>query len=756
MSKTESKKRIFYMLISIILVMVILCGRVAWLQFVDGSSLQKQATKQQTRDRLITSKRGSIMDRNGKLLAVSASAESISVSPEELRTCIDDSEKLSHEVVAEGLSKCLNLEYDDVYKKITKDTAYEILKRKVEKDEADKVRKFLSDNGITGINMDEDSKRYYPYGDFASQVIGFTGTDNQGLSGVEATCDNVLKGVSGRVISAKSASGNDMPFDYERYIDPENGVNVMLTIDESMQHFVEKNLDAAVEDNNLDNGAMAIVMDVKTGEILAMATKPSYNLNTPFEVTDEEFLDELDEMEEAIEKAKKSDDEVERQAAEEFDRQTEINKYLQNLWRNRTISDTYEPGSTFKIMVAAMAMEENLANDDDQFFCQGALQVADRTIKCHNTAGHGMETFVQAVQNSCNPAFMEIGAKIGATKFKEYYQGFGFMDKTGIELSGEGNGVFYEDDSFNEVELATSSFGQGFQITPIQMLTAVCAVANNGNLLQPHIIKAYVDDDGNVLQSFEPKTIRQIISKQTSSRMRTLLESVVTDGGASNAYVSGYRIAGKTGTSEKLPRNQGNYIASFTGFAPADDPQIACLVLLDEPRGGQYYGGVIAAPVCGRILEEILAYKNLEPQYTTAELDKIETPVPNLKKMDVESAKKVLGQSNLKYIIEGSGTKVVNQMPKTGTKVSMNSTITIYTEENQQPNQVFVPDVSGCTVTLASQFISDSQLNIRIIGAAAAGNGSSSTAYKQSPAPGTQVEQGTVVTVDFRTLEVRE
>jgi len=737
MSKSQSQKRIFFMLLGTLTILIILCVRIAWIQFVDGADLQKKAAEQQTRDRLITSKRGSIMDRNGKMLAVSASAESVSVSPATLRSHMEDSEDLDYDDVAEGLAECLDLEEEAVYKKLTANTSYEILKRKVEKDEADKVREFLSDNDIIGINLDEDSKRYYPYGDFASQVIGFTGTDNQGLSGIEATCDDVLKGVSGRVISATSASGTDMPFEYERYVDPEDGVNVMLTLDESIQHFTEKYLEIAVEDNKLNNGAMAIVMDVKTAEILAMATKPSYDLNTPFEIIDEDVKKEVE-------------------ALDGDEKTARVNEYLQGLWRNRTISDTYEPGSTFKIMVSAMALEENLVSDSDTFVCNGSKKVADRTIKCWNTNGHGTETFIEAVQNSCNPALIEIGARVGATKFKEYFQGFGFLDKTGVELSGEGTGVFYSNDNFNEVELATSSFGQGFQITPLQMLSAVCAIANDGMLLQPHIIKAYVDDEGNVLQSFQPKTIRQIVSKQTSAKMRAILESVVREGGASNAYVSGYRIAGKTGTSEKFPRNQGNYISSFVGFAPADDPQIACLMLLDEPRGGQYYGGVIAAPVCGKLLEEILEYKNIEPQYTTEEMEKIETPVPNLKKMNVEMAKGLLGQSNLKYLIEGSGDKVVNQMPKTGTKVSMNSTITIYTEEDQEPNQVVVPDLTGSNVNQATQALSSGLLNIRVVGAAASGSGASCYAYKQSPEAGATVEQGTVVTVDFRTLEVGE
>ncbi|MDD4688263.1 MAG: stage V sporulation protein D [Eubacteriales bacterium] len=737
MSKSRLQKRIFFMLICVMAVFVFMCGRIAYVQFVDGPDLQKKAAEQQTRDRLITSKRGSIMDRNGKMLAVSASAESVSVSPAELRGSLEKKEKVDFDDVAEGLSKCLSMEYDDVYKKITANTSYEILKRKVEKDEADKVREFISEIKVSGINIDEDSKRYYPYGEFAAQVIGFTGVDNQGLSGVEATCDSVLKGVAGRVTSAKSAKGSDMPFDYERYVDPEDGVNVMLTLDESIQHFVEKNLEIAVADNKLSNGALGIVMDVKTGEILAMANKPSYDLNMPFEIADENVNKEV-------------------QGLSGEEKTAKANEYLQKLWRNRAISDTYEPGSTFKILVSSMAIEENLIGDNDTFYCGGSKKVADRVIKCWKTGGHGTQNFTKAIQNSCNPAFIEIGARVGTSSFREYFKGFGFLDKTGIELSGEATGVFYADDNFNEVELATSSFGQGFQITPMQMLTAVCAVANDGVLVQPHIIKAYVDDEGNVLQSFQPNVTRQIVSKKTSAQMRSYLESVVTDGGASNAYISGYRVAGKTGTSEKFPRNMGKYIASFVGFAPADDPQVACLILLDEPRGGQYYGGVIAAPVAGKILEEILEYMNIETQYTTEELDKLEAPVPNLKKMSLDMAKGLLGQHNLKFIVEGSGDKVVNQMPKSGTKVSMNSTITIYTDENKEPNKITVPDLAGCTVSQATQAISNSMLNIRVVGAAAAGNGSTCSAYKQSPAAGTVVEQGTVVTVDFRTLEVGE
>ena len=737
MPKIKIKKRVFGIFTLFAILLCCLSLRTAFLQLVQGEQLQRDAIEQQTRDRIITSKRGSILDRNGKALAVSASVESVSATPSEIQDIVKKSkdQSLTVESIAQGLSDILQIKYEDVLKKLTNKSSYEIIKRKIEKEEADKVRAFIEEKKISGINLDEDSKRYYPFANFASQLIGATGVDNQGLDGVEAICDSVLKGVPGRVIAAKSAQGIEMPFKYEKYIDPQDGVNVMLTIDESIQHFAEKHLETAVIENKVAKGGVAMVMDVKTGELLAMATNPDYDLNQPFTINNQQLTDEIAKLS-GDEKTKKYNDE------------------LLKMWRNKAVSDTYEPGSTFKIFTTSMALETNVIGPNDTFTCTGSRTVANRVIHCWKAGGHGTQTFEQALQNSCNPAFMEIGARIGNQNFMDFFNGFGFMDKTGIELNGEATGIFHIAKNFNEVELATSSFGQSFQVTPLQMITAASAVANNGMLMWPHVIKAYTDKDGNVVQTFSPKMIRQVVSKETSAEVRMLLEKVVSVGSAKNAYVAGYRIAGKTGTSEKLPRNNGKYVSSFIGFAPADNPQIACIVLLDEPMGDQYYGGIIAAPVVGKIMEDVLRYLNIEPQYTQAELDTLETPVPDVKDIGVGEAQKVITSKKLKYRVEGGGKTVISQMPKAGARVNANSTITLYTSQGQGTNMVKVPDVLKCTVAEAVQRLTNANLNIKIVGAAASGSSGVYSAFNQDPPAQSDVEQGAVVKVEFRTLEV--
>lgn len=739
MPKIKVKKRVFGIFIVFAFLLTCLCFRTAFLQLVQGQQLQRDAIEQQTRDRMITSKRGSILDRNGKALAVSASVESVSVSPSEIRESIENAKdkSLSVESVAKGLSEILKMDSQEVLKKLNNNTSYEIIKRKIEKEEADKVRAFITEKKITGVNLDEDSKRYYPFGNFASQLIGATGTDNQGLDGIEAICDNILKGVPGRIIAAKSAQGIEMPFKYEKYIDPQDGENVMLTIDESIQHFAEKHLETACLENKTAKGGVAMVMDVKTGEILAMATNPDYDLNQPFTISNPQAADEI---------AKLTGD----------DKSKKYNEELQKMWRNKAVSDTYEPGSTFKIFTTSMALEEHVVSDSDTFNCPGYKIVGNRRISCWRSIGHGTQSLSKAIQNSCNPAFMEIGARVGNQKFMDYFKGFGFMDRTGIELKGEATGIFHDPKKFNEVELATSSFGQSFQVTPLQMLAGASAVANDGMLMWPHVIKGYTDKDGNVVQSFAPKTVRQVVSKDTSAKVRMLLEQVVSVGTAKNAYVAGYRVAGKTGTSEKLPRNNGKYIASFVGFAPADNPQVACLVLLDEPMGDQHMGGVIAAPVVGKIMEDVLRYLNIEPQYTQEELDKLETPVPDVKDLNVDEAQKILTNKKLKYSIQGDGKTILGQMPKAGARVNVNSIITLYTTESKGSSMVKVPDVTKCTVAEATQRLANAKLNIKIVGAAASGNSGVYTAFNQDPPAGSDAEQGTVVTVEFRTLEVGE
>ncbi|MDK2809920.1 MAG: hypothetical protein PWR27_629 [Petroclostridium sp.] len=712
------KKRILFLLVFFTLSSLGLIIRTGWWQIHEGERLQKEAIEQQTRDRIINSKRGTIFDRNGKPLAVSASVETVSVIPNEIKKAGNAEE------VATKLSQILEMNYEDVYKKITKNSAYEIIKRKIEKNEADEIRKC----NFKGIHLDGDSKRYYPYGNFASHVIGATGVDNQGLFGIEAKYDKYLKGLPGRIVSAKDAVGTDMPYKYERYVNPEDGANVVLTIDEVIQHFAEKHLETAVIDNKVEKGGAAIVMDPRTGDILAMAVKPDFDLNNPFKIQNEEVQKELEKL-----------------TGKEFNERYKIE--LEKMWRNKAVVDSYEPGSTFKIITSAAGLEENAVKPTDMFNDIGYVTVAGKNIKCWRSGRpHGVQTFVQGVQNSCNPVFIEVGFRLGAQTFYRYVKAFGFLERTGIDFDGETAGIFHKPTAFNELELATASFGQGFQVTPLQMVSAISAVANDGILLKPRLVKQLTDKDGNVIKTFEPEVVRQVISKETSATLRGILETVVSEGTGKNAYIKGYRVAGKTGTSEKLPRGSSNYIASFIGFAPADDPKVVVLVILDEPKGEAYYGGVIAAPVVGRILDDTLRYLEVEPKFTEQELATMDVYVPELRNKDVKEAQKALKEVNLTYKIQGTGNTITDQTPKPGAKLQEKSVVILYTEGAEQISNVVVPDVLKKSVLDANKILTDAGLNIKITG--------SGTAIKQQPAAGTTVAPGTVVEVEFRFTDV--
>jgi len=720
------KRRILVLLCFYTILSIALIVRTGWIQIHDAEKLQKEAIEQQTRDRIINSKRGTIYDRNGKPLAISASVETVSVTPNEIKKAGNAEE------VAAKLSEILGLKYEDVYKKITKNSYYEIIKRKIEKKEADEIRKL----NFKGVKLDEDTKRYYPYGDFASHVIGFTGTDNQGLNGIEILYDKYLKGLPGRIVSAKDAIGTDMPYKYERYENPQDGANLILTLDEVIQHFVEKHLETAVIENKIGNGAAAIVMDPKTGDILAMAVEPDFDLNNPFEIQDPAVRQELESLN-----------------GDEY--KEKYNLELQKMWRNKAVVDTYEPGSTFKIITSAIALEENVVRLDDIFTCTGVKRVSVHNIRCWKAGGHGTLTFVQGVQNSCNPVFMEVGARIGADPFFRYVKAFGFRDKTGIDLPGEAVGAFHQLKDFKEVQIATTSFGQSFTVTPLQMITAVCAVANDGVLMKPRVVKQMTDQEGNIIKSFEPEIVRQVISKETSSTLRSILESVVSEGTGGNAYIKGYRVAGKTGTSEKLPRGSGKNIASFVGFAPADDPRVACLVMLDEPNGDQYFGGVIAAPVVGKILDDTLRYLGVEPVYTDEELMTMDVVVPEVRNLELKQAQEAIKSANLNYKVVGTGNTITDQTPKPGAKITEKSTVILYTQGETPAENVIVPDVSNKSVLEANQILTNAGLNMRIAGGGSMDAKSGSTAVvKQEPAAGTAVSPGTVVTVEFRYLDV--
>ncbi len=716
----------------------LLIFRIAWLQIVDGEKLTIAAREQQTVDNVITPERGKIYDRNYKVLASNMTVETVSISPADVR----DNTKQTADEIAEKLSEIFETDKDAMLDKINSNTNFEYIKKKVVKSRADELRKYINDYNLSGFRFSEDTKRYYPYGSFASHVIGFVGSDNQGLEGIEKVYDDVLSGVPGRIVSADQVSGMDIPDNYESYIEAEDGQSVVLTIDETIQHFAEKHLENARIENELEEGAAAIVMDVKSGEILAMVTKPDYDLNEPFAITEavEEkypgITDELKELEGSEYNAKV----------------TEATEFLR---RNKAVVDSYEPGSTFKIAVASMALEEKAVSLSDHFYCGGSIKVADRSISCANRNGHGDQTFQQAVQNSCNPAFIQIGARVGAKNFVKYLKGFGFLQKTGIELPGETTGIFHDEDNFKEIDLATASFGQSFTVTPLQMISMAAAVANGGNLMKPHLVKQIVDKELNVVEDIQPTKVRQIISKETSDTMRTILESVVSEGGGKNAYLAGYRIAGKTGTSEKQPRGNGKYVASFIGFAPADDPQVVCLVILDQPgEGRNYYGGTIAAPVVKNILEETLQYLNVEPQYTEDELQFVDILVPGVIGKTKTDAQKAIESLGLQVKIYGEGDKVTSQMPIADSKVSKNSNIILYTDGDDKRQMVTVPDVRSCTPAAANKLLTDAGLNVKIKGVKDASG--TAVCSGQSPAAGTSVEMGTVITLDFTYSEVRD
>lgn len=715
--KYNIKKRAPVVILVTLAVIAILIGKLFYWQFIKGAELKSGAIQQQTLDSVVSPKRGIIYDRNGKVLSQSISVQTVTASPAEV------TKKGKENQIASKLAKILNKDKKKIKEIITRNSSYEIVARKIDNATAEKIRKA----NLDGIYLIEDTKRTYPYGSLASHVIGFVGNDNQGLDGIEMVYDKYLKGMPGRMISSKSASGTEMPYEYEKYINPENGANLVLTIDEVIQHFVEEELHQAVEEYDVENGAACIVMNAKTGEILAMATCPDYDLNSPFTLPAnvEAELAELkgDEYNEAY------------------------NDRLRKLWRNKAVVDTYEPGSTFKPFTAAMALEENLVSTDEMFTCNGGLQVMDYYIKCWKSGGHGQLSFAQGFENSCNPVFMNLGARVGSSKFIEYFKKFGFMSSTGFDLPGEASGAFHAADKFKDVEIATSAFGQSFNVTPLQLITAYSAITNGGQMVRPHIAKELVDDNGNVIRKFETEIIRRVMSKETADTIRDILQGVVDNGTSKNAFIRGYRLAGKTGTSEKLPRGNGKYVASFVGFAPANDPEIIGLVMLDEPMGSSHMGGAIAAPTFKKIFDEVLRYMDIEPQFTEDDLLINEKEVPSVVGMDISEIAKVFEDAGLKYSLWGQGATVISQVPTAGSMLADGSVVAVYTEETQS-DTVEVPDVRGMSSIEANAAITNVGLNLKIEGAAVTEQGSA-VVSTQSPTPGTKVKRGSPVTVEF-------
>ncbi|MBP3448418.1 MAG: PASTA domain-containing protein [Clostridia bacterium] len=715
----KTQKRILILSGILIFLFSLLIGRIAYIQFIDGNRLSKEAIEQQTRDRMINAKRGTIYDRNGKQLAVSADVETVNLSPATVREDGDPQK------CADVLSQVLKMERETILEKINSNVSYVMVKRKVEKEQADAIR----EAGLTGVYMDADTKRYYPYNNIASHIIGFTGTDNQGLLGIEQKYDNILKGQYGRIVTARNADGTEMPYKYDRYYTPEDGSDITLTIDVSIQHFLEKHLDQALTDLQLANGAAGIIMDVKTGEILAMATKPDFDLNEPLLVTDPAEKQRIEAISDSTERGNATQE------------------YLNKLWRNKAVVDSYEPGSTFKIITSAMALEENVVSLQDSFNCTGSYKVAKETIGCWKHAGHGVLNLTGALMNSCNPAFMQIGARIGQDTFYKYYKGFGFTEKTGIELYGETSGIFYPAGSFNEVELATASFGQGPVVTPLQMISAISAVANDGKLMKPHLLKNITDAGGTILQSFDPVEIRQVISPQTSQIMRGLMEAVVSEGTGNKAYLEGFRIGGKTGTSEKIPRGNSKYVASFAGIAPANDPQVAILLLLDEPPVGNHMGGTIASPLAAKILDDVLRYMDIEPELPDGEAVEGDAEVPSVSGMNLTEARQIISQSGLRCVVEGNGSVVNAQVPNPGVVIARNGTVIVYTGDARPSNSVQVPSVIEKSFEEAKSILEKAKFQFNPTGIE--NTTQNAVAQSQSITPGEYATIGSEITVEF-------
>lgn len=710
------------------------------IQIKNADFYQDKAVQQYTTESTINPKRGTIYDRNMTVLAASVSAENVFISPNEID--VDEEEK-----IAGYLSETLGVSKENIIKWMqNKANKYRMIKVKVDRDVTNEIRTWMKENDIDdGIHFEENTKREYPYGNLASHVLGFTGYDNNGVYGIEAQYDNALKGAPGKIITALDGVGQSMPFEYEDYISAENGSNVVLTIDSEIQRFLEKALDASLADTKAQNRVLGIVMDVNTFEILAMSVKPDYDPNHP-DVLDEASQKKLD--------AFVGTDEEKAKYRQEL---------LSTLWKNKCVTELYEPGSTFKLVTSAVALEENKVSPADTFYCSGSLKVEgwSKPIYCHKHGGHGSETFEQGLQNSCNPVFMKLAERIGKEKFYRYFEDFGCMDITGIDLPNEASGLYHTDLSkFNQVELATYSFGQTFTITPIRLLTSVAAVANGGKLMQPYVVKALTDNNGNIIETYQPKMVRQIVSQETSDTIMDYLAAGINIGSTKNAYVKGYNVAAKTGTAEKHGEEKeaaGNitpYVGSCVAFAPADNPQIAILIAIDTPTSGQYYGGVVAAPVVAQVLSDTLPYLNIAPTLTDEEKESMAVTVKNYRSMTVAEAKEKIEALGFDAKVVGKGDVVSEQFPKEGTAIWGDGVIVLYTGGEIPSETATVPDCIGLSASAANKKIINSNLNIYIEGSYREGvGGAAAVAVSQTPVAGEKVAPGTVVTVSFKHLD---
>lgn len=708
-------------------------GSLVRVSLIHGEEYKLKAERNQLLDTTISAGRGTIYDSNMNVLAKSASAWLIYIIPSKIE---NDTQR---DLTVQVLTSVLGLDEESVREKTLRESNYVKIAGEVEEDAKNEIKQFISDHSKEKlsniIGIDPDTKRYYPYSSFASSVIGFVDSDDVGTNGLEKAYNSELTGVSGRIVTAKNARQKKMSSEYETTYEAKQGTNLVLTIDEVIQYYLEQSLDQAIIDTGAKY-AYGIIMDVDTGAILGMTSKPDFDLNYPNKITNQIVADRIEEI---LDEKEKSDEILNARYAQ---------------WRNRTISDTYEPGSVFKTIVVSAALEENVVDLNTTYTCVGGIQVANNYQKCWKPGGHGTETLTQGLMNSCNPFFITIGQKLGKENFFKYFEAFGFTEKTGIDLPAEAkpvaNVTYHSLEKMGIAELSSSSFGQTFQVSPIQVVTAVSAIANGGKLMTPYVVDSMIDEDGNVLKKTEPVVRRQVISQKTASTVANMMEQVVSKGTGKNAYVAGYHVAGKTGTSEKIGK-EGAYIASFSGFAPADNPKIAILIAIDEPEGA-HGGGVVAAPIAGEILEKVLTYLNVEPKYEDNEMKNISTTAPSLTGKTVQEARSLTAGYTLKVV--GSGDTVVSQSPSADSQIRSGGVIVIYTDSDTARQTAVVPELANLTMSQANSVAVNAGFNIRFSGTT---NETEVVSYKQSLEPGTEAELGSVITVYFRsTVNVQD
>ena len=719
-----------------VVMFVLLFFRLFDLQIPRHEELQGKAVNQQTRRTVVTANRGTIYDAGGNILAISSSAETIILSPLEIDNAVNDTEdpvSWTKESLAAGLAEILGKDASAIRKRMDNvKSQYEVIQLRADEDTAAKVRSYVDENKIAGVHLVADTKRYYPYGSLAAQVIGFVGDENTGLYGLEAYYEKELEGQSGLVISSKDQAENDMLYTYEQYFAAKNGSDLTLTLDTTIQYYLEKGIESMVDKFSAANGASGIVMDAKTGGVLAMASYPNYDLNDFLTVSDQTLQERIERGESTV-----------------ADMQL-----LQ--WRNKALNDTYEPGSTFKILTLSAALEEGVVDKTTTVNCGGSVNISGYTIHCSNKNGHGLQTLVQSVGNSCNPAFINYGLRIGSEKFYEYMRSFGLMNTTGIDLGGEAVGVFAADSSFTQLDLACYAFGQNFTVTPLALIAAQAACINGGYLHTPYLVERITDSDGNVTYRHDNTPVRQVISEQTSATVRECLEYVVSSGTGKNGQVAGYRIGGKTGTADK--GQTGDVVVSFLCFAPADDPQVIMLITMDTPSratGTYVSGGNMVAPTASTVMAEILPYLGVEPSYSAEELLGMDTTVPNVIGMSVEEAKAKLKDRALSYKIVGDGETITDQTPAGGAIIPGKSSVILYVGEEKSTDKCVVPHLIGKTPSEANTTATAAGLLIRFSGTTGS-ESSSVRVLSQSIDEGTEVEAGTVITVQLGDTSVTD